>query len=835
MQRAGRAAWAIWLLVGVLSLAVLAVGRLVVRIDESQVSGHARQQVESLARAAETALNRSFLGVDLMLAGLPELPGLFDTNGRIGAPAQAAQVLRSRVDQSLTVTALLLLDGQGAVVASANPATVRLGVVLPAAFVTALRTQRAPQLLVSEPVLGASTGEKVLYLGRSAAVGPAVLLAVAEIPVAALATLMAPSMEVQGAAITLETGQGALLSSVPLSDARLGRRHPAPLIAGNAEGGASRGVGRLEEVSSLVSVRPTLYSGVLVSAGLSEAEVQSRSDEVRWTVAMIGGIFIGLALLTGVLAQLYLSRLRAATLETVRARTALEEALASMDEGFLLWDADDRVLAWNERYLHIFPHMQGVIGRGVSIQHLAEVGARARWPDADDAFRQTWIDERMAQHRSPAPVFERRRPDGRLISIAERPTATGGIVAVYRDITQARAAAEDLERARVAADAASEAKSRFLATMSHEIRTPLNGILGMNALLLETSLSLQQRQYAETVRVSGDALLAIVDDVLDMSRLEAGGMALTLAPFDPRQLVGEVVALLGARASAKGLALRDHGPADPPVRLLGDAGRLRQVLINLIGNAIKFTDQGSVDVHSQLVPDGAQDSDCVLWTLSVRDTGIGIAQPLMATLFQRFTQGDTSASRRHGGSGLGLAICRQLVELMAGHIEVDSQVGQGSEFRVCVPLQQLAPVAAAPAGQDAPATAPTRAGGRPLRILVAEDNPVNQQLMAALLEQMGHACDLVANGREAVRQVQEQPYDLVLMDIQMPEMDGVQATQAIRQLPAQTGRLPIIAVTANVLPEQRRSYLAAGMDGHVGKPVDSARLRAAIEGLTAAV
>jgi signal transduction histidine kinase/ActR/RegA family two-component response regulator len=649
---------------------------------------------------------------------------------------------------------------------------------------------------------------------------------VAEVPVATLTTLMAPAVEIEGAAVTLENERGVVLASAPSCDALLGRAHWRPLADADIEGGAGRVPAWIGDAPAFVAVRPTLYASGWVAAGIGEASVQAGSRLARGLVLAIGGTFLGLGLVTGALAQIYLARLKAANTETHRARSALEEALASMEEGFLLWDADDRVLSWNERYLEMFPHMRSVIGRGASLQQMAEAGAAWAHPDGDEAQRRAWIDERLAHHFGGGPAFEQRGHNGRVISTVERKTATGGVVSVYRDVTRFKLAAEELVRARRTAEAASEAKGRFLAMMSHEIRTPLNGILGMNGLLLTTPLNPKQRQYAETVRQSGDALLAIVNDVLDMSKLEAGRMGLELAPFDPRALVVEVVALLSARAAGKGIRLAADTPQEP-ASLLGDAGRLRQVLFNLVGNAIKFTDRGGVNVQARVLPLG---DDQVELALVVSDSGIGIAAQALPTLFEHFTQADTSTSRRYGGSGLGLAICRELVDLMGGRIDVHSEQERGSEFRVSVPLRRADPAEPAAPVDGGPEALPS---GRALRILVAEDNHVNQMLLVAMLGQMGHFCDVVADGREALQQVQTAPYDLVLMDIQMPEMDGVEATRSIRQLPGPAARVPIIAVSANVLPEQRESYLAAGMDGYVSKPVDRNRLHAAIAGLTA--
>ncbi|MBK1721114.1 ATP-binding protein [Thiocystis violacea] len=410
---------------------------------------------------------------------------------------------------------------------------------------------------------------------------------------------------------------------------------------------------------------------------------------------------------------------------------------------------------------------------------------------------------------------------------------------IIQDQVDALTASETkLVHALDAAQAASQAKSRFLANMSHEIRTPMNGVLGMTELLLHSGrLGEREQRFAKMANQSAQSLLGVIDDVLDFSKIEAGRMQLSEEDFDLRRLLDDCLGLVAGEADRKDLALIADFPASLPRRVRGDSQRLRQVLINLLGNAVKFTERGEVRLRARVLARGGERLGL---RLEVEDTGPGIAPDQQQLVFNAFEQADGSSTRRHGGTGLGLAITRQLVTLMGGEVDLISTPGEGACFRIRLELgeaadpPQTAEASTRPSAPGAELSAPDPDGAAPgsgLRILLVEDNPVNQELARYMLSFLQYRADVAADGREALDLLRATRYDLVLMDCHMPGMDGFIAASEARRLERELGRapVPIIALTADVQRGIEARCQAAGMDGYLSKPFDLAQLRSVLE------
>lgn len=516
------------------------------------------------------------------------------------------------------------------------------------------------------------------------------------------------------------------------------------------------------------------------------------------------------------------SRMRAQSIAYKNAQQLLEEsherlelALDGANEALWDWDIKANRTYYSERWSQMLGFSPQEIGDSVDmwgcLVHPEDFAAATQKLEAHLAG--------ASENYQAAFRMKTKQGDWRWIQARGKVVARASdgspvrVAGTHLDVTEQKELARALADARDAALAASKAKSAFLASMSHEIRTPMNGIIGISELLLEGSVDQQQRAYAEIIRDSSEALLTIVNEVLDFSKIEAGEMSIDYQPVDLHAVLRQAADLFSVAAKRKNVAVNLEITPDVPTNVSADAGRLRQVLVNLLGNALKFTSCGSVSLCCRTVPNSSQHSSI---EFEISDTGIGMEPAVLTTLFRPFIQADATTSNRYGGTGLGLAISKQLVELMHGSIQVTSVAGKGTTFRVLLPLQQstLPRRHLGKVEIDAQISGLCRA-----HILVAEDDLINQTVIKHMLTRLGHTVDIVSDGQKAVEATRSTEYDVILMDCQMPEMNGYEAARLIRQRYGSVDRPPVIALTANAMATDRQDCIDAGMDDYIAKPV----------------
>lgn len=523
----------------------------------------------------------------------------------------------------------------------------------------------------------------------------------------------------------------------------------------------------------------------------------------------------------------------------IRGRLAREkasrDALAESERHFkaLFGEASDGIFLVSQdgRYLDVNPRGLKLLGYEKEELLALRLGALSLKRDVE-RLRETLRRVRAGEHYRGA--WELRRKDGTLadIELSAVKLSSGLFMLVVRDISQRRKAEKALRKAMRGARTASRAKSEFLANMSHEIRTPLNGVMGfLQALLAADPAEPPRREYLEMAMESARKLLGLLNDLLDLSRIESGKMPLRPAPFDPRALAETTTGLFRLEAEAKGIELALHVPGQMPL-LLGDEVRIRQILINLIGNAVKYTERGSVLTTVRAIP--RDEGPDVTLELTVKDTGIGIPEDKKDLIFEMFTQADSGRSRKYGGAGLGLPIVKKTVELMGGVLTLASEEGAGTEITVRLGLERVSPDALA--GKPPLPPEPERAGQR-LRVLVVEDDRINQIAARVSLERLGHRPLIASSGQEALNILEREPFDAALIDIHMPGMDGLELLAAIRASGKAYAGIPAAALTAHAMSGDRERFLEAGMDAYLSKPVEidelARGLRQAMERATA--
>ncbi len=781
------------------------------RAREAQIRG-AEESVSRIAIATEASINRAFVQVDAMLAGLPAMLAPFATNSQMDI-ASVNRVLRQSINQNFTYRDILLLGANGLPVATALPVSRRRRLPLPMDTGFSELAASSGGLSIGGPVQNPSTGEWALFFSRNVTItGLGPVRAVAEVSVPSVRALLSAAGESPGLRTTLERDDGVLLASVPHDETRIGRQIE-PIVLNQAE---DRNVGivlnRFGGSPVFASARTALYPSLIITASLEvdAALAGWYRDRIRaLAVSSVLGIVIILVALT---LMVILRQRDKAEEERARARQTLENALEAMSDGFVMFDAEDRLTVCNSRYKDFYRISAPFIQPGNTFEQIMREGARrGQYPQAGHDIEAFVADSKLF-HLHDQPSMERLLPDGRWVLITERRTPDGGTVGIRTDITALKRAMQELASARDAAAAAGEAKSRFLARVSHELRTPLNGVLGFAQVLLhDPRLSPEQREQVKTLHEAGRHLLDLVNGLLDLSKIEAGRLDLTPQSILLRQLLEGCAALLEPEIARKALSFSlDLDPALPLAARL-DPTRIRQLLLNLLSNAVKFTPAGGrvalrVRARSEM-----------LLRIEVQDTGPGVPADQHHRLFEDFVQLGPNAGPEQQGTGLGLAISARLVALMGGSIGCESPPSGGALFWVEVPLEP-AEIVIADGQPDADAAATPE--HVPLSVLVVDDVSANRQIAQAMLEPAGHRVTLAEDGASALVALSRDRFDVVLMDIQMPQMDGFEATRRIRALPVPTRDVAIIALTASALPEQVDATRRAGMDGHLSKPLD---------------
>lgn len=789
---------------------------------------------ERAGHAVQDAVNRSLFQIDATLASLPALLAPFLPEGALGPELNqsgANMLLRTINSQNFAFRDLLLADAQGMAVAAALSSSRRRP--LP----TAVRDQsmaaglNATGLSVSDPVRNTVNGEWALFFSRPLRVaGLESLSGIAEVQVAALTSLMAPGMATPGLRLWLERSDGTILAAT--SEDRGRRLALSATVPGEARTRPSRLDGR-EVINTSWQ---TLYPALRLTAEMDMEQALAGWRASRDRTVLISVLFA--VLLLALLAALlfWLALRDRAEADRLHWRRQLENALNSMADGFVMFDAEDRLVVCNRSYREMYSLSAPFIRPGALFDDIVREGARrGQYPQLEGPEIESNIDhfvEDLKRRRRQGTLqqIERLLPDGRWLLLTERQVPDGGIVGIRTDITELKRAMAELGDARDVAQRASAAKGMFLARMSHELRTPLNAVLGFTDLLMQNgTVSGEQREQLSLVQDAAAHLRDVVNTLLDLSKAEARSPELKPRPAALRPLAEVCAALVAPEVGRRRIALALDFDPTLPTTVMVDPLPLRQILLNLLSNAVKFTPSGErvvMRLRNTTTPGRIR--------IEVEDSGIGVPPEKRDMLFREFSQISAPLDPAAASTGLGLSISAQLVAAMGGRIGCDSAPVKGAIFWVELPMPAVEDAAqpppappGAPPGVPAPEPQPITA--RSLRLLVADDILVNRTLARIMLERAGHTVELVANGAEAVEAVQRTHFDAVLMDVQMPLMDGLEATRQIRALPKPASRVLIVALSASAMTDQVQACLAAGMDGHLAKPINREELLAMLE------
>lgn len=730
-----------------------------------------------------------------------------------------------------------LVDRDGIIFQSNLPMQGRVSIAARQHF-RVQRDSAADDIFISEPVLGFVSKRKSLNVTRKI-IGPDGQFDGVVVVSVGLDYLnrFFQGLSSNGLIELIGKNDGIVRARAPADMDRIGERKPGFELIQKGSG-SLRTDGAPFHVDRIVSYQAVENYPLIVVAALNARAVFAdyRRDLFRYLAG--GGLLTALFLGLGEL----LRRQRQSLLE---GRAALKATLENISQGVMMIDGAGNIPVMNERAVALLGLPHTLIGEAVRfediLKHQISSGEFAPASQSNPTFNKLLDAGGFLPEFS---VYERERPSGTVLEIRTQPLPGGGAVRTFTDVTSRRRHAAVLAAARDAAEAGSRSRTEFIAMMSHEIRTPLNGVLGVAELLRGLDLDPTAAEYVRMIQSSGRHLLHLINNILDFSRLDAGRIELESSTFDLLDLIEQTVEMLHPQATAKGLLMTVALAPDVPRGVVGDAHRLRQILLNLIGNAIKFTERGYVRTSVAKVSKTPQG---LRLAFEVADSGIGIDAETKEKLFNAFTQADSSISRRFGGSGLGLTISQRLVTLMGGTISVDSNPGEGTRFHFELILREAvdtnldAPpsrTALEPSNLDAldvsfpqPAALPAppkSAGHSGRRILLAEDNATNRLIAQRMLENLGYAVTAVEDGQEALESVAAGDYDLVLMDMMMPHMDGLAATEAIRACQGHVASIPIVGLTANATESDRQSCLAAGMNDFVTKPVSAKQLDAAI-------